>query len=180
MVGDRPILTHHDDIDLSRDANEPGHHAKLALAGGLGALFRVDLVRLSRMEQLTALVSGPETSDGARLRAIELVMKLNNVGQEKLAMNLAQQNERWVALRDDDEHPCIRSVMAGGILKDVAASSDLGQIDDYDGLGVINNVMDYVGSEYDHEGWMERPSSAAYATVTAVHQQTAIPPRDAN
>ena len=61
----------------------------------LARRFGLDLLGTA-MEQLTALVSGPETPDGVRLRAIELVMKLNNVGQEQAPVAPVMQQQTFV------------------------------------------------------------------------------------
>jgi hypothetical protein len=64
----------------------------------LARRFGLDLLGIA-MEQLTALVSGPETSDGVRLRAIELVMKLNNVGQEQAPVAPVMQQQTFVYIK---------------------------------------------------------------------------------
>jgi len=68
-------------------------------------------------------------------------------------MKLALENDRWLALRDDDEHPGISNVMGYLWLKDIAGASDIGELEQYDPGARIDDVMSYTVHLYDSNGW---------------------------
>jgi len=70
-----------------------------------------------------------------------------------LSMKLALENDRWLALRDDDEHPGISNVMGYLWLKDIAGASDIGELEQYDPGARIDDVMSYTVHLYDSNGW---------------------------
>jgi len=70
-----------------------------------------------------------------------------------LSIKLAEENQRWIELRDDAEHPGIANVMAYLWLKDIAGASDTGELAQYDPGDRIDDVMGYTVHLYDSNGW---------------------------
>jgi len=70
-----------------------------------------------------------------------------------MTIKLAEDNQQWLILRDDDEHPGIAAVMSYLLLKDVAASYDKGELQDYDPLERIDEGMRFTVHLYNKNGW---------------------------